>query len=85
MAQTTFIRARVTPNLAEQFQLAAQLDGRTASGAVDELRAAAGKCSAMVVHLYALGEDPGTVMDELGHADESVALRIYRRPIQPGG
>jgi hypothetical protein len=35
MAQTTFIRARVTPNL--QFQLAAQLDGRTASGALRHL------------------------------------------------
>ena len=37
MAQTTYIRARVTPNLAEQFQLAAQLDGRTASGALRHL------------------------------------------------
>jgi hypothetical protein len=37
MAQTTFIRARVTPALAEQFQLAAQLDGRTASSALRHL------------------------------------------------
>jgi integrase len=27
--------------------------------------------------LYAIGEDPGTVMDELGHTDEGSALRIY--------
>jgi integrase len=26
--------------------------------------------------LYALGEDPGVVMDELGHTDASLALRI---------
>ena len=37
MAQTTFIRARVTPNLAEQFQLAARLDGLTASAALRHL------------------------------------------------
>jgi hypothetical protein len=29
--------------------------------------------------LYALGEDPGTVMDEMGHADPCLALRIYGR------
>jgi integrase len=32
--------------------------------------------------LYALGEDPGVVMDELGHTDESLALRIYRHPMR---
>lgn len=32
--------------------------------------------------LYALGEDPGTVMDEMGHADPGLALRIYRQAMR---
>jgi hypothetical protein len=27
---------------------------------------------------YALGENPGTVMDEMGRTDPAVALRVYR-------
>jgi integrase len=34
--------------------------------------------------LYALGEDPGVVMDEMGHADPSLALRIYRQAMRRG-
>jgi hypothetical protein len=34
--------------------------------------------------LYALGEDPGTVMDELGHADPGLALRMYRQAMRRG-
>lgn len=34
--------------------------------------------------LYALGRDPGTVMDEMGHADEGLALRIYRQAMRRG-
>jgi len=29
--------------------------------------------------LYALGEDPGVVMDEMGHTDPALALAIYRQ------
>jgi len=32
--------------------------------------------------LYALGEDPGVVMDELGHTDPGLALRIYRQTMR---
>jgi hypothetical protein len=32
--------------------------------------------------LYALGEDPGVVMDEVGHADPGLALRIYRQAMR---
>jgi integrase len=32
--------------------------------------------------LYALGEDPGTVMDEMGHTNEGLALRIYRQAMR---
>jgi len=34
--------------------------------------------------LYALGEDPGVVMDEMGHADPGLALRIYRQAMRRG-
>ena len=34
--------------------------------------------------LYALGEDPGVVMDEMGHADPGLALRIYRHAMRRG-
>jgi integrase len=34
--------------------------------------------------LYALGEDPGTVMDELGHGSEGLALRVYRHAMRRG-
>jgi hypothetical protein len=34
--------------------------------------------------LYALGEDPGIVMDEMGHADPGLALRIYRQSMRRG-
>ena len=34
--------------------------------------------------LYALGEDPGVVMDELGHTDPGLALRIYRQSMRRG-
>jgi integrase len=34
--------------------------------------------------LYALGEDPGTVMDEMGHADPALALRVYRQAMRRG-
>ncbi|MFI5009344.1 MAG: tyrosine-type recombinase/integrase [Solirubrobacterales bacterium] len=34
--------------------------------------------------LYALGEDPGIVMDEMGHTDPSLALRIYRQSMRRG-
>jgi integrase len=27
---------------------------------------------------YAIGEDPGMVMDEMGHTDEGLALSVYR-------
>ncbi len=29
--------------------------------------------------LYAIGEDPGVVMDEMGHTDPALALRVYRQ------
>jgi integrase len=32
--------------------------------------------------LYALGEDPGTVMDEMGHTDPGLALRLYRQAMR---
>lgn len=32
--------------------------------------------------LYALGEDPGVVMDEMGHSDPALALRIYRQAMR---
>jgi integrase len=32
--------------------------------------------------LYALGEDPGTVMDEMGHTDPGLALRVYRQAMR---
>ena len=36
--------------------------------------------------LVALGEDPGVVMDEMGHADPTLTLSIYRQGIrrEPG-
>jgi integrase len=34
--------------------------------------------------LYALGEDPGTVMDEMGHTDPALALRVYRQAMRRG-
>jgi integrase len=34
--------------------------------------------------LYALGEDPGIVMDEMGHTDPGLALRIYRQAMRRG-
>jgi integrase len=32
--------------------------------------------------LYAIGEDPGVVMDEMGHTDPGVALRVYRQAMR---
>ena len=32
--------------------------------------------------LYALGEDPGVVMDEMGHTSPALALRIYRQAMR---
>jgi ribosomal L7/L12-like protein len=34
--------------------------------------------------LYALGEDPSTVMDEMGHTDPGLALRFYRQAMRRG-
>ena len=34
--------------------------------------------------LYALGEDPGTVMDEMGHTNPVLALRVYRQAMRRG-
>jgi integrase len=34
--------------------------------------------------LYALGEDPGIVMDEMGHTDPALALRVYRQSMRRG-
>jgi integrase len=34
--------------------------------------------------LYALGEDPGIVMDEMGHTNPSLALRVYRQSMRRG-
>ena len=32
--------------------------------------------------LHALGEDPGVVMDEMGHTDPSLVLRVYRQTMR---
>src|SRR5579875_1764271 len=32
--------------------------------------------------LYAIGEDPGVVMDEMGHTDPALALRVYRQSMR---
>jgi integrase len=32
--------------------------------------------------LYALRENPGTVMDEMGHTNPALALRIYRQAMR---
>ncbi len=32
--------------------------------------------------LYATGEDPGVVMDEMGHTDPGLALRVYRQAMR---
>lgn len=32
--------------------------------------------------LYAVGEDPGVIMDEMGHTDPALALRIYRQSMR---
>lgn len=34
--------------------------------------------------LYALGEDPGVVMDEMGHANPNLALKVYRQAMRRG-
>jgi integrase len=34
--------------------------------------------------LYALGEDPGVVMDEMGHTNPGLALRVYRQAMRRG-
>ncbi len=34
--------------------------------------------------LYALGEDPGIVMDEMGHTNPALALRVYRQSMRRG-
>jgi len=34
--------------------------------------------------LYAIGEDPGVVMDEMGHTDPALALRVYRQTMRRG-
>lgn len=34
--------------------------------------------------LYALGEDPGVVMDEMGHTDPALALGVYRQAMRRG-
>jgi integrase len=34
--------------------------------------------------LYAIGEDPGVVMDEMGHTDPALALRVYRQSMRRG-
>jgi integrase len=34
--------------------------------------------------LYVLGEDPGVVMDEMGHADPALALHVYRQAMRRG-
>ena len=34
--------------------------------------------------LYAIGEDPGVVMDEMGHTDPGLALRVYRQAMRRG-
>lgn len=32
--------------------------------------------------LYVLGENPGVVMDEMGHTDPALALRVYREAMR---
>jgi integrase len=32
--------------------------------------------------MYALGEDPGSVMDDMGHTDPALALRLYRHAMR---
>jgi integrase len=34
--------------------------------------------------LYALGEDPGIVMDEMGHTNPALALKVYRQSMRRG-
>jgi integrase len=34
--------------------------------------------------LYTLGEDPGVVMDEMGHTDPELVLRVYRKVMRRG-
>jgi hypothetical protein len=34
--------------------------------------------------LYAIGEDPGVVMDEMGHTDPALAVRVYRQSMRRG-
>lgn len=34
--------------------------------------------------LYAIGEDPGVVMDEMGHTYPALALRVYRQSMRRG-
>ena len=34
--------------------------------------------------LYAIGEDPGIVMDEMGHTHPALALRVYRQSMRRG-
>lgn len=34
--------------------------------------------------LYAIGEDPGVVMDEMSHTDPGLALQIYRHAMRRG-
>jgi integrase len=34
--------------------------------------------------LSAIGEDPGIVMDEMGHTDPALALRVYRQSMRRG-
>jgi integrase len=34
--------------------------------------------------LYAIGEDPGVVMDEMGHTDPALALRVFRQSMRRG-
>jgi len=34
--------------------------------------------------LYALGEDPGVVMDEMGHTDPALALKVFRHAMRRG-
>jgi integrase len=39
-------------------------------------------CRTFASVLYAIGEDPGVVMDEMGHTDPGLALRIYRKAMR---
>jgi hypothetical protein len=36
------------------------------------------------LRIGALGEDPGVVMDEMGHTDPGLALRVYRQSMRSG-